>query len=113
MSRCFAICVAGFIVVTGAVALRSEDRRDAAEKEIASVEAEINRTEAETLARVEQGSLDQSQQVVLLGKLLFYDQELSVRRNEACAFCHMPEAGFSGPVSTLNQTTVSYPGSIR
>ena len=85
----------------------------AARKEIASVEAEINRIEAQTLVRVGQGSMDRSQQVILLGKLLFYDRELSVRRNEACAFCHMPETGFSGPVSTLNQTTVSYPGSIR
>jgi len=25
----------------------------------------------------------------------------------------MPETGFTGPVSALNQTTVSYPGSIR
>jgi cytochrome c peroxidase len=83
------------------------------QKEIASVEAEINRIDAETLARVQQGSLDASQQIVLLGKLILYDRELSVRRNEACAFCHMPETGFTGPVSTLNQTTVSYPGSIR
>ena len=25
----------------------------------------------------------------------------------------MPETGFSGPVSALNQTTVAYPGSVR
>jgi cytochrome c peroxidase len=50
---------------------------------------------------------------MLLGKLILFDENLSVNKNEACAFCHMPETGFSGPVSTLNATTVSYPGSVR
>jgi len=36
-----------------------------------------------------------------------------VYRNEACMFCHMPEAGFTGPVSELNRTTGAYPGSVR
>jgi Na+/proline symporter len=56
---------------------------------------------------------DEILQIILLGKVIFYDKELSVRRNETCAFCHMPETGFSGPVSALNQTTVAYPGSVR
>ena len=82
-------------------------------REIASVETEINRIESQVFADVQRRPLDPSQKIILLGKLLFYDQQLSVRRNEACAFCHMPETGFTGPVSALNQTTVSYPGSIR
>ena len=56
---------------------------------------------------------NQVQQIELLGKLLLYDKELSVNRNEACAFCHMPETGFTGPISELNRTTGSYPGSVR
>jgi hypothetical protein len=56
---------------------------------------------------------NQVQQIELLGKLMLYDKELSVNRNEACAFCHMPAAGFAGPVSELNRTTGSYPGSVR
>ena len=44
---------------------------------------------------------------------MLYDKQLSVNRNEACAFCHMPETGFTGPVSELNRTTGSYPGSVR
>jgi len=56
---------------------------------------------------------NQVQQIELLGKLMLYDKELSVNRNEACAFCHMPEAGFTGPVSELNRTTGAYPGSVR
>ena len=56
---------------------------------------------------------NQVQQVELLGKLMLFDKELSVNRNEACAFCHMPETGFTGPISELNKTTGSYPGSVR
>ena len=40
---------------------------------------------------------NQVQQIELLGKAMLYDKELSVYRNEACAFCHMPETGFTGP----------------
>jgi len=82
-------------------------------KEIKSVELEIDRIEAESLNRARLATLDRFQQITLLGKIIFYDQELSVKRNESCAFCHMPETGFTGPVSALNQTTVAYPGSVR
>ena len=82
-------------------------------REIAQVEAEIDRMEAQTLERLAAPPNNQVQQIELLGKLMLYDKELSVNRNEACAFCHMPEVGFTGPVSELNRTTDSYPGSVR
>ena len=82
-------------------------------REIAKVEAEIDRIEAESLGRVARPPDNQVEQVELLGKLMVFDKELSVNRNEACAFCHMPEVGFTGPVSALNRTTGSYPGSVR
>jgi cytochrome c peroxidase len=85
----------------------------AASKEIQAVELEIDRIEGETLSKARSTTLDRFQQILLLGKLIFYDQQLSVNRNESCAFCHMPETGFTGPVSALNQTTVAYPGSVR
>ncbi len=85
----------------------------AARAEIQSVEQEIDRMEAEALYRARSVTLDRFQEITLLGKIIFHDKELSVKRNETCAFCHMPETGFSGPVSALNQTTVAYPGSIR
>jgi cytochrome c peroxidase len=81
--------------------------------EIAKVESEIDRIEAEMLARLAAPPSNQVQQIELLGKLMLYDKHLSVHRNEACAFCHMPETGFTGPVSELNRTTGSYPGSVR
>ncbi len=82
-------------------------------QEIARLEAEIDRIEAQTVERLAAPPDNQVQRIELLGKLLLYDKNLSVNRNEACAFCHMPEAGFSGPLSELNRTTGSYPGSVR
>jgi cytochrome c peroxidase len=91
----------------------SETLPPAALKEIAEVEAEIDRIEAQTLERLTAPPDNEVQQVELLGKAMLYDKQLSVSRNEACAFCHMPETGFTGPVSELNRTTVSFPGSVR
>lgn len=85
----------------------------AAFREVESVKHDIDQIEAQTLNKVESASLDRSHQITLLGKLIFYDNTLSVNKNESCASCHMPETGFSGPVSALNQITVSYPGSVR
>jgi len=82
-------------------------------QEIAQLEAEIDRIEARTIERLAAPPDNQIQQIELLGKLMLYDKDLSVNRNEACAFCHMPETGFTGPVSELNRTTGSYPGSVR
>ena len=31
-----------------------------------------------------------------LGKSIFFDTELSFNRNQSCAQCHEPDAGFSG-----------------
>ena len=82
-------------------------------QEIAQVEAEIDRIEAQAAERLAAPPDNQIQQIELLGKLMLYDKQLSVNRNEACAFCHMPETGFTGPVSELNRTTGAYPGSVR
>lgn len=81
--------------------------------EIARVEGEIDQIEAANLKRLVAPPDNQVQQIELLGKLLLFDKELSVNRNEACAFCHMPESGFTGPISEINRTTGAYPGSVR
>ena len=85
----------------------------AALRQIAQVETEIDGIEGATLERLATPPDNQTQQVELLGKVMMYDKQLSVNRNEACAFCHMPEMGFTGPVSELNATTAAYPGSVR
>ena len=82
-------------------------------QEISQVESEIDRIEAQAIERLAALPGNQIQQIELLGKLMLYDKQLSVNRNEACAFCHTPETGFTGPVSELNRTTASYPGSVR
>jgi cytochrome c peroxidase len=82
-------------------------------QEMVQVEAEIDRIEAQAIERLAAPPDNQIQQIELLGKLMLYDKDLSVNRNEACAFCHMPETGFTGPVSELNRTTAAYPGSVR
>jgi len=83
------------------------------EGEIARVAAEIDQIEAASIERLKQPPDNQVQQIELLGKLLLFDKELSVNRNEACAFCHTPETGFTGPISELNRTFAAYPGSVR
>lgn len=48
-----------------------------------------------------------------LGKLIFFDSNLSTPPGQACADCHGPLAGWSGPDSVVNNTTVVYPGALE
>jgi cytochrome c peroxidase len=80
---------------------------------LADIVAQIDREESRTLAGMNPSRLDRSHRIELLGKLIFFDRQLSVNRNEACAFCHMPQTGFTGAIEAFNQTTVAYPGSVR
>ncbi|HMD30461.1 MAG TPA: cytochrome c peroxidase [Candidatus Acidoferrales bacterium] len=82
-------------------------------QDVERVVADIDRIEAHTLSQMEHTALDRQGQVRTLGKLLLFDKHLSVNQNEACSFCHTPETGFTGPIQSLNLTTVSYPGSVR
>jgi cytochrome c peroxidase len=86
------------------------------EQEIKRVEAEIDKIFADTLAQlpsIPAGTAHRIKRVQTLGKLELFDKQLSVNRNQACTFCHMPDVDFTGPISILNATTVSYPGSVR
>jgi cytochrome c peroxidase len=51
--------------------------------------------------------------VRILGGLLNYDLNMSVDRNTACSSCHMPYAGFSGPIPSVNLGPIAYPGSFH
>jgi len=85
-------------------------------RDLTRVNTEIDRTFTQTLSKAATIPKDQShrlERIRTLGKLLLYDRTLSVERNTACVSCHMPETGFTGPISELNKTTVSYPGSVR
>src|SRR5215467_10785804 len=86
------------------------------DREIHRVEEEVDRIEQQALGEWHALPINEStrmDQVRILGKLLLFDKNLSVNRNEACSFCHMPETDFTGPIPLLNETTVSYPGSVR
>jgi cytochrome c peroxidase len=86
------------------------------EQEIKRVEAEIEGIFADTLAQLPSipgDTAHRMKRVQTLGKLELFDKQLSVNRNTACTFCHMPDIDFTGPISMLNATTVSYPGSVR
>ena len=117
-------CLGTLSILAGWVFMMTQPRSSAArqvsiplsasiEDEIDRITGEIDRIEAQTQAQLDRGIPEVAQRTVMLGKLLFYDKQLSVHRNEACAFCHMPEAGFTGPIPELNSTTVAYPGSVR
>src|SRR5258706_4179925 len=85
-------------------------------QELLRVEGEIDKIFADALAQsktIPNDSGHRLQQIQTLGTLLLFDRQLSVFRNTACTSCHMPYTGFTGPISILNQTTVSYPGSVR
>ena len=49
----------------------------------------------------------------ILGGLLNFDETMSPFKNEACAFCHLPYAAFSGPIQSVNLTMIAYPGSYH
>ena len=47
-----------------------------------------------------------------LGQEIFFDRSLSLRRNQACASCHVPEAGWVGANTRINEAGGVYEGSI-
>src|SRR5213593_4099890 len=51
--------------------------------------------------------------IQLLGKAMNFDKNMSPNRNQACSSCHMPYAGFSGPIPSVNLTMVAYPGTVH
>jgi cytochrome c peroxidase len=48
-----------------------------------------------------------------LGELMNFDRNMSPNRNQACTSCHMPYAGFGGPIPSVNLTIIAYPGTAH
>lgn len=48
-----------------------------------------------------------------LGKLLFFDVNLSTPPGQPCAECHAPSVGFTGPDSDINAAGSVYPGAVH
>ena len=47
-----------------------------------------------------------------LGKVIFFDVNLSANNNLSCAGCHDPTVGFTGPLSDINEHGAVYEGSV-
>jgi cytochrome c peroxidase len=48
-----------------------------------------------------------------LGELMLFDKNISPNKNQACASCHMPYVGFSGPIASVNLTMIAFPGTVH
>ena len=51
--------------------------------------------------------------IELLGEELFFDENLSTPPGQACAACHAPEWGFTGPDPAINAGQAIYPGVVH
>ncbi len=81
--------------------------------EIAQVEASVDAHERAAVAQASGVYPGGPEAAVVVGKLLFFDKNLSVNGNTACGFCHNPETGFQGGSELINRTIVDQPGSVR
>ncbi len=78
-----------------------------------SEDSEVSAIFEDTLrqeASEEHGGLTQ---VERLGKLLFFDRRLSEPMGQACAVCHGPSTGWTGPNLLVNVTGSVYEGAVR
>jgi len=57
-------------------------------------------------------SVEQTGDIVTLGKKMFFDKDLSVNKTQSCASCHEPSAGFTGPDSANNAVGAVEPGAL-
>ena len=47
-----------------------------------------------------------------LGRSIFFDQTLSINENQSCSTCHVPDVGWVGDDSVINEAGAVYEGSI-
>ena len=50
--------------------------------------------------------------IEVLGRFIFFDEDLSLNRNQSCAACHAPNVGWTGPDEEFNATGSVYEGSV-
>ena len=58
------------------------------------------------------GAQNELTDIEQLGKSIFFDEDLSINKNQSCASCHGPEVGFTGPENDINAGGSVYEGSI-
>jgi len=79
---------------------------------IAAVWACAGDTSLEPASSAPTASLSANPDVVAVGKLIFFDQRLSLNGNQSCASCHSSAWGWTGPVAAINAAGAVYEGSI-
>jgi cytochrome c peroxidase len=92
---------------------QAQDNPEAVEQAISDIETQIDKIENDAIARIPSLLPGSPERIPALGQILFFDKELSVNRNEACAFCHMPQTGYQGAIEAINLRGVAQPGSVR
>jgi cytochrome c peroxidase len=109
------VAVVGVLGVSSLLAghARAQDSQATLQTQIAQVEAQVDAHEDAALAQASHVYPGDPQAIVVVGRVLFFDKNLSVNRNTACAFCHNPETGFQGGSDLINRTIVNQPGSLR
>jgi cytochrome c peroxidase len=108
------LLVAAFLLSAASAASRPDGGNAATlQREIAAAEAMIDGAETAAVAHAGAVKPGAPGRLAALGKVLFFDANLSVNRNTACAFCHMPETGYQGGIEIVNETGVDEPGSVR
>jgi cytochrome c peroxidase len=68
---------------------------------------------ASPFALADSGSGHDLSPIERLGKKIFFDEDLSINKNQACATCHVPEVGWVGDDSEINEGGAVYEGSIE
>ena len=59
-----------------------------------------------------QNPVPDSDEIVALGKLIFFDDDLSANGAQSCAACHAAEVGFTGPDALVNEAGAVYQGAL-
>jgi len=72
----------------------------------------IAKREAAAVLAGQRPDLPKDKAEIVLGKAIMFDVNLSARRNQTCASCHSPLSGYAEGVPIINQTTVTFPGSV-
>ncbi|GKT09835.1 cytochrome-c peroxidase [Desulforhabdus sp. TSK] len=58
------------------------------------------------------GPVAVTEDMAALGKLIFFDEGLSINGTQSCAACHAPEAGWTGPDAAVNAGGAVYQGAL-
>jgi cytochrome c peroxidase len=99
MALFFAVSATGLGTQLHLSASDAQEPHGSLQQQIAQVEQQVDSIEADAVAMIASLPLGGAHKPATLGKALFFDKNLSVNRNEACAFCHMPQTGFQGALA--------------